>query len=248
MFLYNLTKVTEREPAVAILSSVMSGLFEKALPNSSNINQFRQYAAAASGGQVAVLPQILPQVTIPKQDALNLDPASLQSEILNQISGPIYDSGLDKASTNLISDPSMRDSFVKNLSFLNFFAKAAHLTAQTMFVLSLFSVAYLLFQVVYFSAGWGRFVSPGIILILASWPGALVGSIFPQIASSFHIAPAVSKSLMLSLSQSYQTTFWVGLLLLLTALVGKMVMRFMPKPPPQADKPGGHKSDQADQS
>jgi hypothetical protein len=87
---------------------------------------------------------------------------------------------------------------------------------------------------IYFSAGWGRLVSPGLVLVLVSPVGVLIGwllEIFSKKNES--IASLLPQNVMTNLAQSindtYRTAMWAGLGMLVIAGVGKVVTKMRRK-------------------
>lgn len=230
LLFFNLSKITERDRAVNISATVVANLFSKdGLDDDKGLDEFRQKAALAPGDTIAPIEQF-PSITISKQDALTLPPRELRIKIFQQITEPIYDKGVKGAATQFAPDKEGQDQFAKNATLLDVFTKTTHDVTQKIFVGSLIASLVFMASVIFFSSGWGRLVSPAVVLLLVSPLGSILGLLLthpPKDGDSPFLAlPAnIAQEIGNGLSQSYLAALVIGATLLLAAAVAKLVGR-----------------------
>jgi hypothetical protein len=247
LLLFNLTAITDREFATRSTATLVASLFSKeGLDDDSGLAEFRQKVNDTPGDTVVPIPQF-PWLTLTKQDALTLGPRELRIKIFSQLTTPIYDKGLDGAAAQFTSNPAEQKEFKKNATLLGLFTSETHKTLKKMFTIVSIVAAVLLAAVIYFSAGWGRLVSPGLLLLVVALPGALFSLILahpPQDGDApFAALPKeLTDTLSSNLSHSYLYAALLGVFLLVAALIGKTITHHLHRRPP-ADTPSHDKPD-----
>lgn len=228
LLFYNLATLTSRDTAVTISANVIANLFSRdGLDDEKGLMEFRQQAAKSPSDKIAPVAQF-PGVTVTKQQALTLKARDLRIAIFSQITGPIYDLGVVGAAKQFTNKPADQAAFVRQASVLGILTKQTHNMLVTGFwataVLSILFIAGL----VYFSAGWGRLVSPGVLFVIVSPLGSAAGLIlsFPprdgtSLAAS--LPESVAHTAGQSLGVSYLSIFLIGITLLLAAAIGKII-------------------------
>ena len=228
--LYNLSKLTERERAIELSATLIALAFSPGgLDSEEGVAEYRAQAAAQPNEQIEV--PNLPGITVGKQDVLTLPPRDLRLKIFSQISAPIYDKGVEGAVKERTSDPNQQEQLEKNAFALKIFTAETHQMFQRNLRTGSIACVVLLGALVYFSRRWGRLVSPAIVLLLSSWPGALIGQfmLYPPPNSDGgplgFLPPDLAPMLGRPLQQSYGLASLVGLSLLVIAAIGKLITR-----------------------
>ncbi len=232
LLLYNLSALTERDEAVNISATVVASLFSpKGLNDDNGLREFRQQAAKMPGTTIVPIQQF-PSIKISKHDALTLNAADLKIAIFSQITGPIYDLGLDDAAKQFTPKPSDQQNFIQQAQLLGILTKQTHTLLQVLFLGSVAVSVVLAALLVLFSAGWGRLVSPGVVLLAISPIGSLAGLLLlhPPSDGSSPLAALPTKVVQdigNTLSHSYAYATILGITLLAVAFVGKVVTSLM---------------------
>lgn len=239
LLFYNLSTLTKRASAISISTNIVASLFSKnGLDDPKGLEEFRQKAAKSAGSTIAPIDQF-PSVKISKQDALDLSPRDLRIKIFSQITAPIYDKGLEGAAAAQTSDKKAQQKFVKNASLLGVFTKKTHDILQNLFVITAVLSAVFLAALIYFSSGWGRLVSPAIVLMAISPMGAIAALLFTHPPADGNspvksLPSGVAHEIGSSLSHSYLNIFILGVGLIVLAVIGKLAERFLIKKPKPA--------------
>lgn len=231
--------LSERDNATEITSSFVTSILKKnSVDVSGAIDQLRAQAAALPDDAVVSLPE-MPAVKITKTELLTKTNEEIQSLAITQLMTPIYDQGLDKAATNFSEDKTEQQSFKKQAGILGVISKQTHdalvLTSRVALVSSLLWFAGL----IYFSAGWGRLVSPGIVLLAVSPVGVALGGLLEylgklgrQSESIFGLLPqSVMTNLASVMNSTYRPAMFIGVGLLAAAGIGKLVSKNLPRKP-----------------
>ncbi len=234
LLMFNLSTLTAKERALNISTTLVAGLFSKeGLDDEKGLEEFRQKIQNLPGDTVSPIPQF-PQVKISKQDVVTLSARELRLKLFRQITEPIYDYGPAGAAAKFTTDVNEQKEFTKNASLLGVFTKKTHQTLHRIFVITAVAAVLFLVTTIYFSAGWGRLVSPGTILLVVSPVGAIAGLLLSHPpkdgdAPLGALPPNVANEIGSSLSHSYMIAAVLGILLLLAALIGKLVQKFVRK-------------------
>lgn len=232
LLFFNLSKLTERDKSVEISATIVASLFSKeGLDDEQSLEELRQQAALLPGDTVAPLPQF-PGVQISKEDLATKSAREIRIAIFKQLTEPIYDKGIRGAAASFTPDPAEQDEFVKDASLLGIFTKATHDMMQTAFVIATIVSIALLAALIFFSAGWGRLVSPAVLLLAVSPIGALLSLLLlfpsPEGDGPFSLLPrSVAQEIGGSLAQSYLVAAILGIVLFLAALIGKITQKIL---------------------
>lgn len=228
LLLYNLSTLTERERATTISATVIASMFSKdGLDDPGDIEAFKQHAALIPGDVITPIPQF-PTLKVTKADIMTKSPRELRIALFKQLTEPIYDKGLRGAAQEFTTDPAAQAQFQKDATLLGVFTKNTHDSLQRAFVWATLVASVLLIMLIYFSAGWGRLVSPGIVLLLVSPLGTVFSLLLlypPKDGDApFAALPAgVAQEIGASLNQSYMSVTIIGASLLVIAGVGKVI-------------------------
>jgi hypothetical protein len=228
LLLYNLSALTERQRAVDISSTVVASLFSQGgLDVEKSLDNLRQNAALIPGDSVTPIEQ-LPWITISKADLATMSAQDLRLKIFDQLTRPIYDKGVVGAAQSFTSDPAQQQKFVQQASILGSLTNQTHQVLQTAFVIAVILAVVELAVLVFYSAGWGRLVSPAVVFLLVSPLGVITGLLLSHPPTSGNALLAALPSTITHeignmLSSSYSAVAVAGASLLLVALVGKVV-------------------------
>jgi NADH:ubiquinone oxidoreductase subunit 6 (subunit J) len=230
LLLYNLSALTEREKATTLSATVVASLFSKnGLDDPKGLEEFRAKAAASPGDKVTPIEQF-PWLSISKQEAMTLGPKELRIAIFKQFTEPIYDKGLKGAAAGMTADPAEQQKFIQQASLLGVFTKDTHDAIGRALVWVTIAAILFLAAVIYFSAGWGRLVSPAVLLLAVSPVGAVAGLLFlypPKDGDGplTSLPPSVTTEIGNSLSHTYLIAVIAGITLLIAAVIGKITQK-----------------------
>ena len=175
-----------------------------------------------SGGKIHPIP-FIPSITITAAD-LKLTQDELSLKIFLPITNNIYDNGIEEAANEYIKSETQKEQFIKQAFFLQYSTKTTHDTLMTpIIILGALSILFSC-AVIYFSAGWGRLSNIGLLLIYVSLPGIVVANILLHTGqdSASQLPNLASEIIASTLNKSFSATAWIGVLLLVAALVGKV--------------------------
>lgn len=232
--LYILSTLTSERIAVPVATQIVAGLFSnKGLDDTTEIEEFKQKARQQAGDKVETLPGIF----VSKTDIETLSPRELRLKIFGQLVTPYYELGAKGVAAKQTTDPAERAKIERQAGLLALLNKNTHEILEQAFLISLGLLVLPLIGLVYFSAGFGRLVSPGIVLISISFPGAVIAGIM-QIAkhsskpfggggtSAIPALPPESLEMMLgAFTPVFALVFALGVLLLVAAGIGKAVSK-----------------------
>lgn len=232
LLLFNLAALTERDRATTLSATIVAGLFSKdGLDDAKGIDEFRLKAAATPGDKVTPIEQF-PWLSISKHDAMTLGPKDLRIAIFRQLTEPIYDKGLKGAAADMTKDPAEQQKFAQQASLLGVFTKSTHEALKIGLLWSTVLTIIFMSTMILFSAGWGRLVSPGILLLAVSPLGAIAGLLLLHPPTDGDgpltaLPPSVATEIGNGLSHSYLVAIVVGIILLSMALVGKIIQKLL---------------------
>ena len=227
VLLYNLASITVRSQAVPFTASILANLFSKdGQSQAVSTAELQRMAANLPDGATIIPISQFPALHLTKEQVESQSPTELESTLFTQLTGLIYDHGLAGAAAQLTSDPIAQRSFRDQAGPLRIMSKQTHdQLHQLSLIAGAISLVWLALLVL-FSAGWGRLVSPGVVLMAVSPAGAIAGLAFAtmsQSANGLHIPPSFMQSLGSNFERSYGVLAAVGAGLLVLALFGKIV-------------------------
>jgi hypothetical protein len=230
LLFFNLSNLTERDRAIKLSATIVATLFSKeGLDDDSGLTEFRQKAQAAPGDKVTPIEQF-PWLHISKHDALTLGPRDLRIAIFSQLTMPIYDKGLEGAAAQMTQDPAEQAKFTREATLLGVFTKSTHDVMQRLFYVSSIAALLLLAAAMYFSAGLGRLVTPGLLLVAVSPLGTVLGLLLlhpPKDGDApfAKLPSSITTEIGNSLSHSYVIASLLGVTLLALALLLKIIKK-----------------------
>jgi hypothetical protein len=233
LMFYTLSTVTKRDFAVRTSATVIGNLFSReGLDSDEGLKELQKKARNTPGDTVTPIKEF-PAITIPKEDIQTLEPRELRIKLFSQLTGTVYDKGLEGAADDFTNNPKDREEFINQASVLGVFTESTHQTVKTLFWITAIVAIVFLAGVIYFSAGWGRLVSPGLLLLLVGIPGSIIGLFIANMAGEgggpLANLPDIRQDLSDSFNRSYLFATIVGVFLLLVAFIGKMSRSVMQK-------------------
>jgi hypothetical protein len=242
-------KITERGVAVPLLTNVITLGIKKGSPaeQQKSLDELRAKIQASPTKSIQPIPGF--PATITEAD-LQLSPDQLVQKLFGQIAAPMYDQGVRAVAEQHASDKAEQDKFVQQAGVLGLFSKDRHSGQGKVVMISLVLMLPLLAGAIWFSSGFGRLVTPAVVLLVVAVPGLLIwnGLHFwmshadnPLDANPTNVLEMITatRGSFLPVATAgrsvYQTATQVGVGLLVAALIGKLVVRFWPR---QAPKPG----------
>lgn len=219
-----LVRLTDREPAVKITARLIALAFSpQGLDSPKGINEFRQNAAREPGPVVHPLPS--KEITVPKRDVLKLPPRELRLRIFTPMAEIIYDRGAAGVAKTVSNDPREQQRIEEEARIVNVLTAESRRQVRDVWLVLLGLCAVAAVPLVYFSAGWGRLVSPGLVLLVAGIPALpLIGlaQIDPR-AEGSSVMSEVMPLMAAQLGTGYVIALIAGAGLLAAAGIGKAV-------------------------
>jgi hypothetical protein len=228
LFLYTLSTLTRRDIAVPATTYVVANMFSRnGLDDTTEINEIKQNVKNIPGESYSPVSG----ATVPKSDLYTLSPRQFRLKAFEQVVAPIYDR-TPTASGQTTSDQDL----MKQAGVLAFLNKNTHAALQNAFLAALTVAALLLPGLVFFSHRLGRLVSPGLVMVLAALPGAILAGLLTIAVTSqppyggpsgplSYLPPETLVNLSRALAPVLIGVFALGLALLLIAATAKLVWR-----------------------
>ena len=236
--LYALTVLTSERIAVPLATQIAAQLVSRSgLDDPTDINALKQKASQQPGNDV----ETLPGVFVTKADLQTLTPRALRLKIFGEVVKPYYELGAKGVAAKQTADPQKRAEIEQQVGLLGLVNQSNHDILVRVFWLSLALLVIPLAGLVYFSAGFGRLVSPGIIMALSTLASAPLAVLLQIAAHSTKPAgdqpgplPGVTAdsfaTVVRALLPGFLAVFALGMLLLLVAAIGKVVSRHRTRP------------------
>lgn len=240
LLLVTFARITAREPAVKILSYSLAGLTTTDdIDSDAGFEEIKQRVAA--NGQETVNFGGAP-VVITAEDVATLSPRQLRLKIFGGFAEKFYDQGPAGLATDTGATAEEAEKLKTDSSFIAPLTREGHRQITTYAAIAVAVSLALIGLVVLFSYRLGRLVSPGLLLLLTGFPGLLffaiassqsdepIGAARTDTASSTLEAAGTAASfigplVMPYFASTYLPVLGLGLLLLLTALVSKLILR-----------------------
>jgi len=233
-----LFRLTERERAIQIVSvGIASAFSPEGLDEAASIAEIQGILEEQPDGELQLIQDI--DVFVRAEDIEGLSPRQTRIYVFRQIAEPLYDQGVDGV-TELSQDPAIQAALRNDVGMIALLSAGTHRVLGWVLaglaLLSLISVGLSLL----WSSRFGRLVTPGIILLLTSLPGVLFATLLGSIAlgGSRQANPASSAAFSFeaifkeigplvtsALRPAYLIALILGLLLLVGALIGRLVVR-----------------------
>lgn len=148
------------------------------------------------------------------------------TEKVREIGDKLYDGGAAGMAAAITSDPAQQAELKKQVGPFDFFTKGTHQTLQVLTVVGIILSLLLTVPLVLFSAGAGRFVSPGVVLLLASGPALPLWLLsVSKTAKPTDVSGQLLPLITGRLAMPYLTTWGLALALFVAAITFKVVWR-----------------------
>lgn len=233
--LYTLSTLTSERIAVPVVTQIAAAIVgQHGMASPAEIEKFKQGARLLPGDKVETLPGIF----ITKTDLETLSADEIRLKIIGQIVSPYYELGPEGVAAKQTTNPEERAKIEQQVGFAGLINRSTHDTLQRLMWISLGLLAIPLAGLIYFSAGFGRLVSPGLIMAFTAFPGAIAKLILEIATRSSKpvggngstggvpgLSPESLEMIVRALLPGFLTVFTLGTVLLLAAAVGKTISK-----------------------
>lgn len=232
MLIANLYILTERENAVKVSSTILKAMYAPA--SQTGEKEIAEIRKAIKNNPDKVLkPFPGTDIQITEADLDKYSPDELKQNIFAKLAETIYDSS--KSSETGIS---LKESFGK-LGLMAIFTEEGHSQISMILIYTVLISIVLLAFLVYFSYGFGRFFSPGLIFMLTGLPMLLVLTILrkqPE-AQTFatgemnmqqgvtQFVSAIGPTISGLTAKNYLILVIVGTALVLVGIIGRIIQK-----------------------
>ena len=236
-----LAKATEKETVVDATTLAVALMFNRnGLDDESEIKEIQRKLKLGRTDSFQLIPGLNITVTAEDFNLENKTPREARLAFFRQLTEPIYDegaAGLAKLATN----EEMRQSIVESAGPLAIVTAERHALINKIFQIGLAISAVLFIALIALSFRFGRLVSPAIVLLITSVPGAVLFFIIKTTAGKNLAPPKISfgeSGMMESLGSLagvilppmagavlpvYLVPAIIGAALLVIAILGKIV-------------------------
>jgi hypothetical protein len=235
LFGFGLYRVSDEKVAVPLLTTLLATSFSReGLDSAKDLSTFRKRLRTAPKQTLRPLPQVT--VAIRYDEVAKLPPRETRLLIFRKLAEPLYREGADgivRLSPHV--KPKQAEQLRRDTSLISPLTRRSHeslrLPLEILGALSFVLIALL----VRFSAGLGRLVSPGVVLLLAGLPGLLLLAILSAhgdhpgaLAPGETVGPAYAAAELIpiavpALMWGYLASLALGAALLVTAAAGRAV-------------------------
>lgn len=249
LFLLNITflvfillQVTAPEQGIALLTTTLASSFSAesgGLDSEADIEIMRQKIAESPNGEWQPIPGM--RIVVREEDIAGKTPREARLWFFRQWAEPVYYDGA-QGLANLITDPEMQKSVEEGVGPLGIISANTNSKLQGMFAVSGLASLVFLGLLIFFSYRFGRLGSPGCVIFLAAIPGIIllsgVRGWLEQSAQSStavgeetyvtrytQLAADVLPDVVQRAMQIYVFLIFVGLGLMLAALIGAILIR-----------------------
>lgn len=175
LLVFNLVQLTAEQPATEIMATMIGTLFSRrGLDDESEIALMRLALRASPDGTFQPIPGL--PIVIREKDIAGLSPRQIRLYVFRQLATPLYRDGVAGLAAQ-VTDPEMRKSLAGGIGILELFTLKTHESLRRTLLLLVGVCLFLLIPLVFFSYRFGRLGSPGVVLFVASLPGAAVSAL-----------------------------------------------------------------------
>ncbi len=224
-FAFNLFMLTNRENGIKTSANIISALYSPHSNVAQSLIAVRQAIEKSPDKSFYPFPD--KSIKITASDLNKYSGEELKNKLYTQLAASIYDS---------------EDSSLKSVGFLFAFTKAGHAFISKIFFILLPVTLVLLALVIYFSAGFGRLVTPGIIALLVGTPLTLILTLLQKSEGPSTVPAAnagwsqmalfIVRSLIPQfelLRKNYLLLTLVGLGLIAASIIGVIIRKIIKK-------------------
>jgi hypothetical protein len=234
-------RITAPSTGITLMTNVLAYNFSRnGLDDNTGFDQLK--AKILKSPTKSIKPIAGFPVVISLNDITTLSPRDLRLKLFGQIAKPLYYEGAAGYAKQIANDPVQRQKFVHDASILDAVTLQQHRALGKFAVIVGIVAALLLAAAVYFSSGFGRLVTPAIILLIASIPGA---GLFSGLRAWAEKVPTVTSAqaqdvgallnatkgaftgAFTAAQKIYLVAVIAAVVLLFAAAAGKIVMHFL---------------------
>ncbi len=166
------TQATDREVAVPVTTTLVALQFSPdGLDEDTGMEQIRTQWLASDQEEFRPIEGM--PIVLTREQVETLSARELRLAVARQMAEPLYDDGVEGFAASISDDPVEREKFENDAQLLGLVSSESHERLSGIRWLALAALIILVAPAVYFSAGLGRLITPGVVLVLASWLGAL---------------------------------------------------------------------------
>jgi hypothetical protein len=168
-------QATQRETAIQLMTNMITvGMKQgSSEENKKALDALRKQIAESPTKSIQPFPGF--PATITEAD-LSLSYEKFRDKIFRQVVEPLYDKGARKLAEEQTKDKAKQDKFVKDASALSLFTKEGHDRIGGFVIIGGLVVLAVAAAAVFFSHGFGRIVTPAVVLLVVSLPGLILFS------------------------------------------------------------------------
>lgn len=231
LFLYSVYRLNDEQNGPTVTALLIGSLLIRGDVQQSKADARKEIAK--QGGAIRPFPTF-PSVVITEKD-LELPPADIKLKIFKPLADSIYNEGIEGTAARFAKTPEEKQKFINDAFLFRLFTKDTHESLRSLLTVLMLVAGLLFLAVMYFSAGWGRLANPGLLLVAASLPGSFLALALlhqpenTSEGSAGFLPPDVGQQIGDALSQSYRPALLLGLVLLMTAGLGKIFTHIQKK-------------------
>lgn len=234
----NLYRLTAEKVAVPLEATIIASTFSPdGLDDPKPIEDVKRLLK--NQDSISPIPGINLKIT--KSDLEGKTPREARVAVFAKLALPLYREG--KAGVaKLVTDPKTQASVESGVSLLTIISQKNHDIIGNVVKIAGLICLLLLAGVIFFSRRWGRIFSPGLIITLASLPGAIISFLLTTALRLHPAATTVARDASVGdkfgaiwqvigpdaaaiLSKTYQTALAVGFGLMILSIIGKIIYR-----------------------
>jgi len=240
MLFYNLYLVTDEAPAVETMSTLLAVLTSpEGLDDATAIEAALEQLRANPDHAIRPFPGL--PVELRESDIVGRSPRELRLFVWRQLAEPLYREGPEGLMAR-IEDPEMAAGFAGGIGPLALFSLQVHQDLLRLLWITLTSTLVLLALLIFFSYRFGRLGSLGVVLFVASLPGAFIFTALSRMPPAdalpvgleqdvgltdrlSQVASHMLPPMMATFSRTYTMGLLIGLALIGVALLGGLIWR-----------------------
>lgn len=162
----NLYVLTNEKNGVDISTHLVATAFSRnGLDDGSDLVAAKKQIAQSPDKRIYPIPKNK-EVFITEEDLNTLSPREIRYKTFRKITEPLYKMGLDEYASRFAPDQQSREQFRQSAFLLSVFTAKTHKAIGGWLVLFIGISLVFLAGLVFFSSGFGRFVSPAIVSIM----------------------------------------------------------------------------------
>lgn len=232
---FTLYKITSPQLAIRIITITTASMYSPdGLDDTKTLDEVREKMLAEKTEVFYPFPD--KTIAITKSDIQTMSARDLRLKIFSQLAEKIYYNKLDIKSVGQ-SETGQNNAF-KQFGLIAIFTEQFHNSVSSMLWWFALPCVLFLALMIYFSAGFGRLVSPAVVIIIAAGPSALISLAIANAPRRQPVSAAKADDVMArvggvlsdvvpqtvtQISKIYGALLLIAVLLLLTAGLGKLI-------------------------